>query len=46
MPTFHHYLHIVDQITNDVESLRSSVLRPLEGKSIEPLENRFDLFFT
>lgn len=42
MHTLHHGLHVIDQTTDDIESLSNGHLRLLEGESIKPLEDCFN----
>jgi hypothetical protein len=39
MRTFHHDLHLFDQIRDNIKSLSNGHLRLLEGESIEALED-------
>jgi hypothetical protein len=46
MRTFHDDFHVIDQTIDDVESLSNGLLGLLKGESIEPLEDRFNVFFS
>jgi hypothetical protein len=46
MRTFHDDLHVIDQTIDDVQGLSNGHLGLLEGESIEPLEDRFNVFFS
>jgi hypothetical protein len=39
MRTFHYHPHLINQVANNVVSLRDSHLGLLEGESIEPIEH-------
>jgi hypothetical protein len=46
MRTFHHDLHLFDQIRDNVKSLGNRHLRLLEGESVDTLEDGFDLILS
>jgi hypothetical protein len=46
MRTFHDGLQVIDQAIHNFESLSNSILRLLEGESIEPLKDLLDFFFS
>jgi hypothetical protein len=46
MRTLHHCFHVIDQTTDDIESLNNGHLRLLEGESIKPLEDCFNFILS
>ena len=44
MRTFHHYLHLINQIIHNVESLSDGCPRFLVGESIESLKDTLYFF--
>ena len=46
MCTFHDGLQVIYQAIDNLESLSSSILRLLEGESIEPLEDLLDFLLS